>query len=81
MLTTSSVINEIFSEVDHHIQQDDLIDKLDMSALPSLYDNFVELIKYLVSIEDMRNFCILVTQGLWVKFELFLLRFFSAARE
>lgn len=80
MLTTSSVINEIFSKVDDHIQQENLIFELDMSALPSLYDNFVELIEYLVSIEDMRNFCILVAQGLRVKFELCPL-FFSAAKE
>ncbi|KAL6964802.1 Callose synthase 2 [Sarracenia purpurea var. burkii] len=41
------VINEIFSKVDHHIQQDDLIKELKMWALPSLYDNFVQLIAYL----------------------------------
>ncbi|KAK3036584.1 hypothetical protein RJ639_031201, partial [Escallonia herrerae] len=41
------VINEIFSKVDHHIQQDDLINELNMSSLPSLYDQFVQLIEYL----------------------------------
>ncbi|XP_058179707.1 callose synthase 3-like [Rhododendron vialii] len=41
------VIDEIFSRVDHHIQQEDLIKELNMSALPSLYDNFVQLIEYL----------------------------------
>ncbi|KAF7154004.1 hypothetical protein RHSIM_Rhsim01G0134500 [Rhododendron simsii] len=41
------VIDEIFSRVDHHIQQEDLIKELKMSALPSLYDNFVQLIEYL----------------------------------
>lgn len=50
---SSSVIDEIFSRVDHHIEQEDLIKELNMSALPSLYENFVELIEYLVSIEDM----------------------------
>ncbi|GAB4828141.1 Callose synthase 2 [Ancistrocladus abbreviatus] len=41
------VIDEIFSRVDHHIQEDTLIRELDMSALPSLYDHFVKLIEYL----------------------------------
>ncbi|KAI8571725.1 hypothetical protein RHMOL_Rhmol01G0141900 [Rhododendron molle] len=41
------VIDEIFSRVDHHIQQEDLIKELNMSALPSLYANFVQLIEYL----------------------------------
>lgn len=70
MLTTSSVIDEIFSRVDHHIQEEDLIKELNMSALPSLYENFVQLIEYLVSIEDIQNFCILVAEGLKVKFQL-----------
>ncbi|KAL0425542.1 UNVERIFIED_CONTAM: Callose synthase 1, partial [Sesamum radiatum] len=41
------VINEIFSKVDHHIEEGDLLRELNMSALPSLYDNFVQLIEYL----------------------------------
>ncbi|KAG5565273.1 hypothetical protein RHGRI_001233 [Rhododendron griersonianum] len=41
------VIDEIFSRVDRHIQQEDLIKELTMSALPSLYENFVQLIEYL----------------------------------
>ncbi|KAK9283040.1 hypothetical protein L1049_011268 [Liquidambar formosana] len=42
------VINDIFSKVDDHIQKDNLISELNMSALPSLYNHFVELIKYLL---------------------------------
>ncbi|KAG8391331.1 hypothetical protein BUALT_Bualt01G0176700 [Buddleja alternifolia] len=41
------VINEIFSKVDHHIEKGDLILELNMSALPNLYDQFVQLIEYL----------------------------------
>ncbi|KAL3815028.1 hypothetical protein ACJIZ3_016296 [Penstemon smallii] len=41
------VINEIFSEVDDRIEQGDLILKFNMSALPYLYDQFVQLIEYL----------------------------------
>ncbi|XP_011086981.1 callose synthase 1 [Sesamum indicum] len=41
------VIKEIFSKVDHHIEEGDLLRELNMSALPSLYDNFVQLIEYL----------------------------------
>ncbi|XP_042513016.1 callose synthase 3-like [Macadamia integrifolia] len=42
-----SVIDEIFSEVDKHIEAGTLIRELKMSALPSLYEHFVKLIKYL----------------------------------
>ncbi|XP_028064548.1 callose synthase 3-like isoform X3 [Camellia sinensis] len=42
------VINEIFSKVDHHIQEGDLISELNMSALPSLYEQFLQLIEYLI---------------------------------
>ncbi|GMP62506.1 hypothetical protein CsSME_00024598 [Camellia sinensis var. sinensis] len=42
-----AVINDIFSEVDLHMQEDDLIRVLNMSALPSLYEQFVQLIEYL----------------------------------
>ncbi|KAM7472441.1 hypothetical protein LguiA_010624 [Lonicera macranthoides] len=41
------VINEIFSNVDHHINEDNLITELNMSALPGLYDKFVQLIEFL----------------------------------
>ncbi|KAL2461368.1 Callose synthase 2 [Abeliophyllum distichum] len=42
-----SIIDEIFSKVDHHIEQGDLIQEFNMSNLPSLYDQFVQLIEYL----------------------------------
>lgn len=48
-----SVIKEIFTKVDNHIQQDDLTRELNMSALPSLCDQFVQLIEYLVNIYDL----------------------------
>ncbi|KZV22357.1 callose synthase 2-like [Dorcoceras hygrometricum] len=41
------VINEIFTKVDEHVQQGDLIVKCNMSALPILYEKFVLLIEYL----------------------------------
>ncbi|GAV77615.1 Glucan_synthase domain-containing protein/DUF605 domain-containing protein/FKS1_dom1 domain-containing protein [Cephalotus follicularis] len=41
------VISEIFFKVDEHIQKDNLITELNMSALPSLYEQFVKLIDYL----------------------------------
>lgn len=42
------VIEYIFSEVEKHIETGDLISEYKMSALPSLSDYFVQLIKYLV---------------------------------
>ncbi|XP_062171456.1 callose synthase 3 [Alnus glutinosa] len=42
------VIEFIFSEVDNHIVEGDLLSIYKMSALPSLYDLFVKLIKYLL---------------------------------
>ncbi|KAK1390765.1 1,3-beta-glucan synthase [Heracleum sosnowskyi] len=44
----TEVIDYIFSEVDKHIESGDLISEYKMSALPSLYDHLVKLIKYLV---------------------------------
>lgn len=44
------VINEIFSKVDHHIEKGDLLREFNMSALPNLYDQFVQLIEYLVKL-------------------------------
>ncbi|XP_051148401.1 callose synthase 1-like [Andrographis paniculata] len=41
------VINEIFDKVDEHIEEGSLINDLDMSALPALYDQFVLLIDLL----------------------------------
>lgn len=46
------VIEYIFSEVDKHIEAGDLISEFKMSALPSLYELFVKLIKYLVSFKS-----------------------------
>ncbi|XLR45632.1 hypothetical protein S83_030292 [Arachis hypogaea] len=42
------VIESIFSEVDKHIEEGDLISQFRLNALPSLYRQFVELIKYLI---------------------------------
>ncbi|XP_048324045.2 callose synthase 3 [Ziziphus jujuba] len=42
------VIDSIFNEVDKHKDANDLITEFKMSALPSLYDHFVKLIKYLL---------------------------------
>ncbi|KAM7266626.1 hypothetical protein ACFE04_004523 [Oxalis oulophora] len=41
------IINEIFNKIEEHIEKDDLISELNMSALPSLYGQFVRLIEYL----------------------------------
>nr|GMD67382.1 callose synthase 3-like [Ipomoea batatas] len=43
------VIEIIFSEVDKHIEAGNLISQFKMSALPSLYELFVKLIKYLLA--------------------------------
>ncbi|KAG8646373.1 callose synthase 1 isoform X1 [Manihot esculenta] len=43
------VIDDIFSRVDEYIQNDTLIRELNMSALPILYEQFVNLIEYLMS--------------------------------
>ncbi|XP_015584610.1 callose synthase 1 isoform X4 [Ricinus communis] len=42
------VIDDIFFRVDEYIQNDTLIEELNMSALPTLYDQFVNLIEYLL---------------------------------
>lgn len=47
----SSVIDYIFSVVEKHIEDGKLITEFNMSALPSLYDHFVKLIKYLVRLK------------------------------
>ncbi|KAI3681239.1 hypothetical protein L6452_36028 [Arctium lappa] len=41
------VMTEIFDKVDHHIQEGDLISVLNMNALPSLTDHFIQLIEFL----------------------------------
>jgi len=45
------IIDKIFSEVDPHIEDGTIIREYKMSALPTLYDLFVKLIKYLVIFE------------------------------
>ena len=45
------MIKLIFEEVDKHIEEDQLISEYKMSALPSLYEQFVKLIKYLVMVK------------------------------
>ncbi|EPS63560.1 hypothetical protein M569_11224, partial [Genlisea aurea] len=42
------VIEYIFSEVDKHIEEEDLSSEFKLSSLPSLYDMFVRLVKYLL---------------------------------
>ncbi|CAH2038837.1 unnamed protein product [Thlaspi arvense] len=42
------VINEIFSKIDVHIENETLITELNLSALPDLYGQFVRLIEYLL---------------------------------
>lgn len=55
------VIKIIFDEVDKHIEEDTLITDLKMSALPSLYEQFVELIEILMKnkLEDKDKVVIL----------------------
>ncbi|MFS8011908.1 putative 1,3-beta-glucan synthase [Helianthus anomalus] len=43
------VINDIFLEVDKHIEDGDLVREFNMSALPTLYDHVVKLINYLLT--------------------------------
>lgn len=47
------VIHDIFDIVDKHIAADKLITGLNMSALPSLYDYFVKLLRFLVCIFNL----------------------------
>lgn len=49
-LIVFSVLNEIFSIVDEHVEKGDVLSEFDMSALPSLTVQFVKLIEFLVSI-------------------------------
>lgn len=44
------MIEYIFSEVDKHIVEDDLLTEYKLNALPNLYELFVRLVKYLVGI-------------------------------
>ncbi|XP_074325305.1 callose synthase 3-like isoform X1 [Apium graveolens] len=41
------VLEEIFSKVDHHIENDDVMSKLNISALPSLCDQLIGLLEFL----------------------------------
>ncbi|XP_026413882.1 callose synthase 3-like isoform X3 [Papaver somniferum] len=43
------VIDDIFTEVDKHIEAETLITELKMSALPNLHEHIVKLIKYLMA--------------------------------
>lgn len=49
LLMVFRVIEYIFAEVEKHIEEGTLIKEYKMSALPSLYEHFVKLIKYLVN--------------------------------
>ncbi|XP_010475255.1 PREDICTED: callose synthase 1-like isoform X2 [Camelina sativa] len=42
------VINDIFSKIDVHIENETLLTELNLSALPDLYGQFVRLIEYLL---------------------------------
>lgn len=44
------IVNDIFKEVDKHIEDGNLVKEFKMSALPTLYDHVVKLITYLVCI-------------------------------
>lgn len=49
------VINDLFAKVDDHIEKGSLITDLNMSALPTLYDKFIDLIKILVCIFILKS--------------------------
>ncbi|CAL0326298.1 unnamed protein product [Lupinus luteus] len=42
------VINNVFQKIDEYIDNANLLSELDLSALPSLYEQFVKLIEYLL---------------------------------
>ncbi|PON48810.1 Glycosyl transferase [Parasponia andersonii] len=59
------VINFIFSEVDKHIGAGDLLTDFKMSALPTLYEHFVKLIKLLLeNKQEDSNQVVLVFQDM-----------------
>ncbi|KAL5832191.1 hypothetical protein ACOSQ4_017545 [Xanthoceras sorbifolium] len=59
------VIGDIFSEVDNHIEAGDLIREYKMSALPSLYDLFVKLIKFLLDNKsEDRDYVVILFQDM-----------------
>ncbi|KAL8129308.1 hypothetical protein V2J09_018463 [Rumex salicifolius] len=59
------VIEYIFSEVENHIEAGDLIAEYRMSALPSLYEHFVELIKILIeNLPEQRDRVVILFQDM-----------------
>ncbi|GLT82345.1 hypothetical protein SLE2022_007310 [Rubroshorea leprosula] len=59
------VIDHIFSEVDNHLENDNLIKEYKMSALPSLYEHFVKLIGFLLeNKEEDRNEVVIIFQDM-----------------
>ncbi|KAK1356320.1 hypothetical protein POM88_049576 [Heracleum sosnowskyi] len=58
------VIEYIFCEVDKHFEAGDLLIEYKMSALPSLYDHFVKLIKYLLENKEDRDQVVILFQDM-----------------
>ncbi|XP_059628840.1 callose synthase 3 [Cornus florida] len=59
------VIEYIFSEVDKHIGEGNLISEFKMSALPSLYEHFVKLINFLLqNKQDDRDQVVILFQDM-----------------
>ncbi|BBH04334.1 glucan synthase-like 12, partial [Prunus dulcis] len=59
------VIDYIFSEVDKHIESNDLMVEFKMSALPSLYAQFIRLIEYLLgNKQDDRDQVVILFQDM-----------------
>ncbi|PQQ12884.1 callose synthase 3 [Prunus yedoensis var. nudiflora] len=59
------VIDFIFSEVDKHIESNDLMVEFKMSALPSLYAQFIRLIEYLLgNKQDDRDQVVILFQDM-----------------
>ncbi|KAL4565098.1 hypothetical protein LXL04_029182 [Taraxacum kok-saghyz] len=59
------VIDDIFSEVDKHIQEGDLVREFDMRPLPTLCDHIVKLIYYLLSNkQEDRNQVVILFQDM-----------------
>ncbi|KAK1356318.1 hypothetical protein POM88_049574 [Heracleum sosnowskyi] len=54
----------IFCEVDKHFEAGDLLIEYKMSALPSLYDHFVKLIKYLLENKEDRDQIVILFQDM-----------------
>ncbi|KAL4565116.1 hypothetical protein LXL04_029201 [Taraxacum kok-saghyz] len=59
------VIDDIFSKVDKHIEEGDLVRELNMHALPILFDHIVKLINYLLSNkQEDRNQVVILFQDM-----------------